>query len=210
MDFRNVIFAIALSFAVLFGWSVIFETPEIEKQKTSQQTENKDQDSSTPSVNIESAEDPNISRGDAIKSTDRIKFENENVEGSIALKGALIDDITFKKYNQTLGTNKKVKNIEHHCLFFDKDFNQHAKEIYENPQWPEEPLFYASFASKTDDSVCPKKCENIVLLVPIAPDLKDSDSIREKYYNLIMNRLELLTNQKIRKHVIFKKSYSIN
>ena len=108
MDFRNVIFAIALSFAVLFGWSVIFETPEIEKQKTSQQTENKDQDSSTPSVNIESAEVPNISRGDAIKSTDRIKFENENVEGSIALKGALIDDITFKKYNQTLGTNKKV------------------------------------------------------------------------------------------------------
>ena len=108
-----------------------------------------------------------------------------------------------------IGTNKKIKNIEHHCLFFDKDFNQHAKEIYENPQWPEEPLFYASFASKNDDSVCPKKCENIVLLIPIAPDLKDTDSIREKYYNLIMSRLELLTNQKIRKHVIFKKSYSI-
>ena len=34
MDFRNVIFALALSFAVLFGWSVIFEAPEIEKQKT--------------------------------------------------------------------------------------------------------------------------------------------------------------------------------
>ena len=54
MDFRNVIFALALSFAVLFGWSVIFEAPEIEKQKTSQQTENKDQNSSTPSVNEES------------------------------------------------------------------------------------------------------------------------------------------------------------
>jgi len=108
MDFRNVIFAIALSFAVLFGWSVIFETPEIEKQKQLQQTESKDQSSSTPSVNVESTNIQNISREDSIKSTNRIKFQNENVEGSISLKGALIDDITFKKYSETLGSDKKV------------------------------------------------------------------------------------------------------
>ena len=108
MDLRNVIFAIALSFAVLFGWSVIFETPEIEKQKKLQQTESKDQKSSTPSVNVESKNAPSILREDAIKSTKRIKFENENVEGSISLKGGLIDDITFKKYNETLQADKKV------------------------------------------------------------------------------------------------------
>ena len=108
MDLRNVIFAIALSFAVLFGWSVIFETPEIEKQKKSQQTESEDRKSSTPSVNLESTSVTNILREDAIKSTKRIKFENENVEGSISLKGALIDDITFKKYNETLKADKKV------------------------------------------------------------------------------------------------------
>ncbi len=108
MDFRNVIFAIALSFAVLFGWSVIFETPEIQQEKKSQQAESKDQNSSAPSVNVESTSVPTISRTDAIKSTKRIKFENENVEGSIALKGGLIDDITFKKYNETLQTDKKV------------------------------------------------------------------------------------------------------
>ena len=109
-----------------------------------------------------------------------------------------------------IGTNKKLKNIEHHCLFFDKDFNQHAKDIYEYPQWPEEPLFYASFSSKSDPYVSPKGCENIVLLIPIAPGLKDSNSIREKYYDLIMDRLESLTKQKIKNYVIFKKSYSIN
>ncbi len=108
MDLRNVIFAIALSFAVLFGWSVIFETPEIEKQKKSQQTESEDWKSSTPSVNLESKSVTGISREDAIRSTKRIKFENENVEGSISLKGALIDDITFKKYNETLQADKKV------------------------------------------------------------------------------------------------------
>ena len=67
MDLRNVIFAIALSFAVLFGWSVIFETPEIEKQKKSQQTESEDRKSSTPSVNLESTSVTNILREDAIQ-----------------------------------------------------------------------------------------------------------------------------------------------
>jgi len=111
MDLRNVVFAIALSFAVLFGWSVIFETPEIEKEKKIEQQENlenEDKKSSAPSVNLEKTGSLNISREDAIKSTKRIKFENANVIGSISLKGGLIDDITFKKYNETLGAVKKV------------------------------------------------------------------------------------------------------
>ena len=83
MDLRNVIFAIALSFAVLFGWSVIFETPQMEEQKKSQQTEGyqkKDgQSSDTPSVNVENTKVPNISRENAIGSGKRIKFENKSV-----------------------------------------------------------------------------------------------------------------------------------
>ena len=94
MDLRNVIFAIALSFAVLFGWSVIFETPKIEEEKNLQRTENEsinnDKTSSVPSVNVENLKPTSISREDAIKSTNRIKFENENIEGSISLEGALI------------------------------------------------------------------------------------------------------------------------
>ena len=114
MDFRNVIFAIALSFAVLFGWSVIFETPKIEGENQSQQTEsyqkkdNQNSDTPTPSVDAKNNNVPNISREDALKSSKRIKFENENIKGSIALKGALIDDIVFKKYKEELGSDKKV------------------------------------------------------------------------------------------------------
>ena len=112
MDLRNVIFAIALSFAVLFGWSVIFETPQSEEQKASQQNESyqkKDrQNSDAPSVNIENKKVPNILRKDAIGSGKRIKFENDNVKGSIALEGALIDDIVFKKYKLKLGSDKRV------------------------------------------------------------------------------------------------------
>ena len=106
MDLRNVIFAIALSFAVLFGWSVIFESPQIQEQIQDQ--DQKTQDLDAPSVNIEKKDISIISRDDAIKSSKRISFENNNVIGSISLKGALIDDITFKKHSETIGSEKKV------------------------------------------------------------------------------------------------------
>ncbi len=111
MDLRNVIFAIALSFAVLFGWSVIFETPKIEEQKKLEQNEGDQKnakDLDAPNVNITGKDTNVVSRRDAIKSDERISFENSSVVGSISLKGALIDDITFKKYNETLGSDKKV------------------------------------------------------------------------------------------------------
>ena len=117
MDLRNVVFAIALSFAVLFGWSVIFETPQIEEQKKleqtqgSEKTDNKNTDAPSPNVNIEKEKVLNISRDDAIKSVKRVNFENENVKGSISLKGFLIDDILFKKYKTEVNSNEKVKYL---------------------------------------------------------------------------------------------------
>ena len=107
-----------------------------------------------------------------------------------------------------LGVDKKVTGLRHHNLFFDESFDQHAVEIYDDPQWPSNPLFYVCVPSITDDSVAPEGKENIFVLVPVAPDLKDDDETREKYYHMVMDRLESLTNQKIREHVIYKKSYA--
>ncbi len=109
-----------------------------------------------------------------------------------------------------LGIDKKLNNLEHHNLFFDEDFNKHAEEIYTNPRWPSKPLFYACCPSQTDDEVAPEGKENLFLLVPIAPGLPDGETIREKYYNLVMDRLENLTGQKIREHVILKRSYALD
>jgi len=108
-----------------------------------------------------------------------------------------------------IGLDKKLKNISHHCLFFDKDFEKHAEEIYSTPRWPSEPLFYASFTSNTDKTVAPKNHENMFLLIPIAPDLEDNRIIRERYFDLIISRLEKLTKQNIKDHIIYKKSYGI-
>ena len=109
-----------------------------------------------------------------------------------------------------LGIDKKVDGLEHHNLFFDEPFEQHAKEIYKDPTWPSAPLFYASAPSKTDPSVAPEDKENMFLLIPIAPNLKDDEETREKYFDILMNRLEARTGQKIKEHIVYKKSYCIS
>lgn len=107
-----------------------------------------------------------------------------------------------------IGLNKKLKNLRHHNLFFDEPLNPHADAIYSNPRWPEAPLFYACIPSITDATVAPEGMENLFLLVPLAPDLEDSEEIREKYYGIIMDRLEKISGQEIRQNVIYKRSYA--
>lgn len=108
-----------------------------------------------------------------------------------------------------VGLDKKVEQLLHHTLFFDVPFDEHAKAIYDNPQWPEKPLFYASFPSITDSSVAPEGKEAAIFLIPLAPDLEDTDALREKYFDIIINRLEKLTNQEIRSSILFKESYCV-
>ncbi|NQZ75281.1 MAG: phytoene desaturase, partial [Ekhidna sp.] len=107
-----------------------------------------------------------------------------------------------------LGINKKLPKLLHHNLFFDEDFNLHSKEIYEDPKWPTKPLTYVSLTSKTDDRVAPAGMENMFILIPVAPDIEDTDEIREKYYNVTMDKLEKYTGESIREHVISKRSYA--
>ena len=107
-----------------------------------------------------------------------------------------------------LGVNKKLKNLLHHNLFFDEDFQQHAIEIYKKPQWPSKPLFYACLASQTDPSCAPEGHENLFLLIPVAPGLENSPELHEHYYNVVMDRLENLSGQSIRDAIDYKMSYA--
>ena len=109
-----------------------------------------------------------------------------------------------------VGFDKKIKNVCHHTLFFDTDFDIHAKDIYDTPKWPKNPLFYASFSSITDDSLAPEGKEAGTFLIPLAPGLEDTEELREKYFNKILVRLEKLTGQDVRKSIIFKKSFCVN
>lgn len=109
-----------------------------------------------------------------------------------------------------VGVDKRLNNLQHHNLFFDADFDQHAKEIYDNPKWPKNPLFYLSCPSITDPSLAPTGNENLMFLIPLAPGLEDTNEMREKYFDIVLKRLKDLTGNDIEKNIIFKKSYCVN
>ncbi len=108
-----------------------------------------------------------------------------------------------------VGLNTKLKNILHHSLFFDTSFEVHGKEIYNTKNWPTDPLFYVSATSVTDNTVAPEGCENLFFLIPVAAGLSDdSEDLRERYFNLIVNRYEKRIGENIKDHIIYKKSFA--
>ncbi|WP_290476701.1 phytoene desaturase family protein [Leeuwenhoekiella sp. UBA1003] len=109
-----------------------------------------------------------------------------------------------------VGFDKKVEHVDHHTLFFDVDFEQHARDIYDQPEWPDEPLFYANFPSKTDATMAPDGKEAGFFLIPLAPGLYDSQELRDQYFDIIINRLERITGQKLKKNIIFRESFCVN
>ena len=107
MDSKNTIAAIALSSAVIVLYSLFF-VPE--KSSTDQNLVEKEKiEQSTDTPSLEQKETfIEISRKDALIESERVEFENSNVIGSISLKGAAIDDLTFKNYNVELEGDEKI------------------------------------------------------------------------------------------------------
>ena len=107
-----------------------------------------------------------------------------------------------------LGVDRKLPGLKHHTLFFDTPFDAHAEEIYDRPDWPADPLFYVCAPSVTDDSVAPAGCENVFLLVPIAPGIEADDAACERIFGQIMDRLERRLDVPVRDHIVYKRQYA--
>tara|TARA_B100001778_G_scaffold173417_1_gene142635 strand:- start:890 stop:2182 length:1293 start_codon:yes stop_codon:yes gene_type:complete len=106
-----------------------------------------------------------------------------------------------------VGIDKKI-NIPHHCLFFDTNFNTHVEDIYDDPKWPENPLFYVSCTSKTDLDVAPTGSEALFILIPVAPDLTDKPALRDSYFEQVLDRIERKTGESIKNNVVMSRSYA--
>ncbi|HEY1038606.1 MAG TPA: phytoene desaturase family protein [Bacteroidia bacterium] len=134
-------------------------------------------------------------------------------------------DESYRNYNQDywdkkilapsaliyfVGVSKRINKLQHHNLFFDANFDQHSAEIYADPRWPANPLFYVCCTSKTDPAVAPSGMENLFILVPIAAGLNDSEPEREKYFNGIIKRIENFSGDSFSENVIYKRSYCVN
>jgi phytoene desaturase len=81
-----------------------------------------------------------------------------------------------------VGFDKKIYNVEHHSLFFDVDFDVHAEDIYDNPKWPEEPLFYASFPSKTDQNCSSRRKRSWNLFNSASSRIRRYSRIKRKIF----------------------------
>jgi phytoene desaturase len=107
-----------------------------------------------------------------------------------------------------IGVKGELKNLAHHNLFFDESLDAHAEEIYTNPKWPSKPLFYVSVTTKTDATGAPEGCENLFILIPVAAGLEDNQEVRDRYYAMVMDRLEQHTGQEVRSRVEYLRSYA--
>ena len=159
-----------------------------------------------------------------------VNTQSERIETDVVVAGAdyhhvetQILDFKFRTYSDKywnsrlmapssllfyLGFNRKITGLNHHTLFFDEPFGPHAEAIYETKEWPSNPLFYVNVPSKTDTTVAPDGYENMVVLIPVAAGIEDTEEIREKYFNIIFDRFENYLEEDIRKYIIFKKSYA--
>lgn len=177
----------------------------------------------------ESAEQIIIEKGDAKKLlTDKGEYEGDAIisGADYQFTDSTLLPVAYRNYTEQywnkkvlapscllyyVGLNKKLDNVLHHSLFFDVEFDQHASQIYTDPQWPDEPLFYLSVSSKTDDTVAPEGCENLVVLIPVASGLEnDTEELRDSYFQKILKRLEKHTGQSIADSIIYKRSYSVS
>lgn len=160
-----------------------------------------------------------------------IKIQGQTIYGDILVSGAdyaHTESLLSQEYRQYsssywdqkvlapsallfyVGFSKKLQKVEHHSLFFDTDFEDHIASIYDQPSWPKDPLFYASFPSITDKSLAPEGCETGIFLIPLAPDLPDSEELRKKYFEIIIHRLSQNLDQDIAPFVLFYESFGIN
>lgn len=110
-----------------------------------------------------------------------------------------------------LGIKGKISHLKHHTLFFENELDNHIDCIYVNKKWPSKPLFYACCPSKTDPDVAPEGCENLFLLLPLAPGIHDEETVREKYLKEMLERIEKHTGENdLISRIEYKRSYCVS
>ena len=107
-----------------------------------------------------------------------------------------------------LGLDRKVPGLEHHTLYLSESWDEHFASIFDRPGWPSDPSYYIGCPSKTDPGVAPDGCENVFVLVPVAPGLDDSDEKRGALADSILDHMGGLLGTDIKGSVMFRRIVS--
>jgi phytoene desaturase len=109
-----------------------------------------------------------------------------------------------------MGVEGDLEELAHHTLVLPTDWTQHFDQIFEDPQWPDDPAYYCCVPSKTDDTVAPEGHGNLFVLVPVAPGLDDTPSVREEYRDLVLDDLAEHTGADLRDRIVVEESFSVS
>jgi phytoene desaturase len=109
-----------------------------------------------------------------------------------------------------LGVEGDVPNLEHHTLVLPTDWDGHFAQIFDDPEWPDDPAYYLCVPSKTDDTVAPEGHSNLFALVPIAPGLRDTPEIRNRYRDLVIDDVAENTDTDLRGRVVVEETFSVD
>ena len=109
-----------------------------------------------------------------------------------------------------LGVEGDVPDLEHHTLVLPTDWEGHFEQIFDDPEWPDDPAYYLCVPSKTDDTVAPEGHSNLFALVPIAPGLEDTPELREEYRDLVLDDIAENTGTELRDRVVFEETFCVD
>ena len=113
-------------------------------------------------------------------------------------------------YLMYMGVEGDVDPLSHHTLVLPTDWEPHFDDIFEEPEWPDEPAYYLCVPSETDPSVAPEGHSNLFVLVPIAPGLHDGEEIREEYREKILADIADSTGVDLRDRIVYEKQFSVS
>ena len=136
----------------------------------------------------------------------------------------LLDDPSLRMYDEKywqsrvfapsaflmyLGVKGSVPELQHHNIFFGKNWIEHFREIFEKPSWPKDPSIYLNVPSITDPAVAPKGHHTIMILVPVACGLDETAASKEEYGEYILQYLEEKAGIKLKKKIVYKSIFSV-
>jgi phytoene desaturase len=107
-----------------------------------------------------------------------------------------------------LGLNKKIPDIVHHTFYLADNWREHFDTIFHGKKWPENPCYYLCCPSKTDPAAAPEGKETLFVLVPLAPGLDDTDTVRKSFTDKILRHIEGVTGTSIRDSIEVMYTYS--
>nr|WP_048075718.1 phytoene desaturase family protein [Haloquadratum walsbyi] len=105
-----------------------------------------------------------------------------------------------------LGVEGELDSLEHHTLILPTDWESHFESIFDDPTWPADPSYYVNVPSQTDSTVAPDGHSTVVVLVPIAPGLTDSDAVREQYRQKVLSDLADHTGVDLRDRIVVEET----